>query len=304
MSGPGGSGRAAGQGAQVRPSQKDSHRRWEPWAGLHFHSLGDFFFEINIEKRASHPQPHPRARPWLSAAGWLREASLVLGGECGAQVGPADPLRQRLEAPACRGWGWGGRGCGRPCYCWQEVAPFFPDGETEAQGGFFFFFFFGTLPKSLTVSQLLGRAQLTRWGTRSYGPRSPPPLGRQGRAEGPGQPGGGYSAALRGWGRGAGAGRSGEGLCLALGRAKSSAGERGGGHSGENRVFWQDGHPLQNLGSKGQRGCSQPRRGPRPLQVSLVSPAAPRKDPGDPGGLLGETPPLLRGRGGDAPALL
>ena len=36
VSGPGGSGRAAGQRAQVRPSQKDSHRRWEPWAGLHF----------------------------------------------------------------------------------------------------------------------------------------------------------------------------------------------------------------------------------------------------------------------------
>lgn len=80
MSGPRGSGRAAGQGARVRPSQRDSHRRWEPWVGLHFHSLGDFFFEINIEKRASHPQPHPRARTWLSAAGQLREASLVLRG--------------------------------------------------------------------------------------------------------------------------------------------------------------------------------------------------------------------------------
>ena len=79
MSGPGGSGRAAGQGAQVRPSQKES-QALGALGGTAFHSLGDFFFEINIEKRASHPHPHPRARPWLSAAGRLREASLVLRG--------------------------------------------------------------------------------------------------------------------------------------------------------------------------------------------------------------------------------
>lgn len=42
----------------------------------------------------------------------------------------------------------GKKGDGRPCYCWQEVAPFFPDGETEAQGSL------GTCPMSLTVSQL------------------------------------------------------------------------------------------------------------------------------------------------------
>ena len=125
---------------------------------------------------------------------------MLRGGKCWAQAGSHGPTEAEAEAPACRGWG-GGRGCGRPCYCWQEVAPFFPDGETEAQGGFFvFFFFFGTLPKSLTVSQLLGRVQLTRRGTRSHGPRSPPPLGRQGRAEGPRRPGGGHSAALKGWG--------------------------------------------------------------------------------------------------------
>jgi hypothetical protein len=49
----------------------------------------------------------------------------------------------------------GKKGRRQPCYCWQEVAPFFPDGETEAQGSL------GTCPRSLTVSQLWGRG----WGT-------------------------------------------------------------------------------------------------------------------------------------------
>lgn len=60
------------------------------------------------------------------------------------------PQTQQNRGTGAQGWIWGmGRkGHGQPCYCWQEVAPFFPDGETEAQGGL------GTCPRSLTVSQL------------------------------------------------------------------------------------------------------------------------------------------------------
>lgn len=57
---------------------------------------------------------------------------------------------QQNRGTGAQGWDEGveRKGHGRPCYCWQEVAPFFPDGETEAQGGL------GTCPRSLTVSQL------------------------------------------------------------------------------------------------------------------------------------------------------
>lgn len=49
---------------QLSPSQEDSHRGWEPSAGLYFYSLRRLLFEINIEKRVS---PDPTARePALS----------------------------------------------------------------------------------------------------------------------------------------------------------------------------------------------------------------------------------------------
>lgn len=59
------------------------------------------------------------------------------------------------------------------------------------------------MPKPLTVSQLLGRGQLTPWETRSHRPLSPPHWGegRQEGPEGPGLPEGERSAALRGLGR-------------------------------------------------------------------------------------------------------
>lgn len=76
------------------------------------------------------------------------------GVSAGLRWSPTDPARQAQGAVLDRGMGREGHG--RPCYCWQEVAPFFPDGETEAQGGL------ETCPRSLTVSQLLGiRGQLT-----------------------------------------------------------------------------------------------------------------------------------------------
>ena len=130
------------------------------------------------------------------------------------------------------------------------------------------------------------------------------PLGRRqaGRARGP-------RAAWRGvlgCSEGPGEGRPGEGLCLALGRAKSSVGEQEGGHSGENSVSGKTGIHFKISAQKGQQGCSQARLGPPVPTILPTSPAAPRKDPGAPGGLLGETPPLLRGRGGrgDAPTVL
>lgn len=63
----------------------------------------------------------------------------------------------------------GRKGHGQPCYCWQEVAPFFPDGETEAQG-------LGTCPRSLTVSQLAGWGW--GWGAHPLGNSVTCPLGR------------------------------------------------------------------------------------------------------------------------------
>lgn len=108
---------------------------------------------------------------------------------------------------------------------------FFQMGKLRHKEVFFFFvcffFFFGTLPKSLTVESAFGRVQLTLREQGHTGLWSPPPLGRQGRAEGR-RPGGGHSAALKGWG----AGHIQEGLCLALGRAKVPGVRRAG------RAFW------------------------------------------------------------------
>ena len=81
-----------------------------------------------------------------------------------------------------------------------------------------------------------------------------PPLGRQDRAEGPRRPGGGHSAALRGWG----AGRSGEGLCLALGRAKSSAGEQGGSILVRTRFSGKTGIHFKISAQKGSRAVLKP----------------------------------------------
>lgn len=96
-------------------------------------------------KYRKEPSPHPAPCPDLS--GWMAESEARLGtkGSAGLRWVPADPAKQRHRRPGLDGGrGLGRKGHGRPCYCWQEVAPFFPDGETEAQGGFFFF---GNLPK-------------------------------------------------------------------------------------------------------------------------------------------------------------
>lgn len=90
-------------------------------------------------KYRKEPSPHPAPCPDLS--GWMAESEARLGtkGSAGLRWVPADPAKQRHRRPGLDGGrGLGRKGHGRPCYCWQEVAPFFPDGETEAQGGFFF----------------------------------------------------------------------------------------------------------------------------------------------------------------------
>lgn len=99
-----------------------------------------FHYQINIEKSPPPMQQHHA----LTLSGWVAELE---GSKCWAQVGSCRPRETEAQAPRA-GWGMGREGHGQPCYCWQEVAPFFPDGETEAQGGL------GTCPRSLTVSQL------------------------------------------------------------------------------------------------------------------------------------------------------
>ena len=155
------------------------------------------------------------------------------------------------------GRGVGRKGCGWPRYCWQEVAPFFPDGETEAQGGL------GTCPKSLTVSQLLGRGSL-HWEARSHRPWSPSHwgarTGRKGqRAQGclegntwpfqGGMVGGGGEVFAWHW------------------AGPSPVREPGrGGHSGENSISGKTGIHFKISAQRGQQGCSQTRQGPWHLQ--------------------------------------
>lgn len=105
---PGGSGQTAGRGAQWSPSQEDSHRGWEPWAGLHFYSLRRLLFEINIEKRAS---PTPQHETWLSAARQLTEAELgAQGSKCWAQAGSLRPTEAEARGAQVPRWGHGEEG--------------------------------------------------------------------------------------------------------------------------------------------------------------------------------------------------
>lgn len=269
----------------MRPSQKDSHGRWEPWAGLHSTPLGDFFFEINIEKRASHPHPHPR--PWLSAAGWLRGAGLVLRGvECWAQADSPDPLRQRHEAPTCWGGGEEEGGVGGPATAGKRWPHFFQMGKLRHKEVFFVCLFVFWDLAQVTHSESAFGEGIAHTPGNKVTQASVPPMGRQGRAEGPRRPGGGHSAALRGWG----AGRSGEGLCLALGRAKSSAGERGGGILVRTGFSGKTGIHFKISAQKGSGAVLKPGGTPGPYRSPLGALQPPRKDAGDPGGLLGEIP--------------
>lgn len=189
----------------------------------------------------------------------------------------------------------GRKGCGWPCYCWQEVAPFFPDGETEAQGSL------GTCPKSLTVSQLLGRGQLAL-GNKVTQTLVTFPLGSEDRQEGlkgPGLPRGEHLAFLRG-------SVGGQGEVFAWHWAGPSAARdgEGGGWGGEGRAFWreqhfwQDGHPLQKSWLKeGSRAVLRPDKAPDACSSSH-KPCGPAEGPGR--GVPGETPHLLGGKGGRA----
>lgn len=187
---------------------------------------------------------------------------LLQASKCWAQAGPLGPTEAEAQGAQVLGRGVGRKGRGWPCYCWQEVAPFFPDGETEAQGGL------GTCPKSLTVSQLLGRGQLTL-GNKVTQTLVTFPLGSEDRQEGlkgPGLPGGEHLAFPRG-------SVGGQGEVFAWHWAgPSPAREWGGSGGGEGRAFWreqhfwQDGHPLQNLGSKRAAGLFSDQTRPWRLQ--------------------------------------
>lgn len=130
------------------------------------------------------------------------------------------------------------------------------------------------MPKSLTVSQLLGRGQLTPWETRSHRPLSPPHWGegRQEGPEGPGLPEGERSAALRGLGR------VGQGKVFAWHWAGPSPVWESG-HSGENSVSGKTGIHFKISAQKGQQGCSQARLGPPSPYDSPHEPCSPQEGP-------------------------
>lgn len=62
---------------QLSPSPEDSHRGWDPRPDCISTPLGDFFFEINTEKRVF---PTPQHETQLSAAAQLTEAELGTQG--------------------------------------------------------------------------------------------------------------------------------------------------------------------------------------------------------------------------------
>lgn len=216
---------------------------------------------------------------------------LLQASKCWAQAGPLGPTEAEAQGAQVLGRGVGRKGRGWPCYCWQEVAPFFPDGETEAQGGL------GTCPKSLTVSQLLGRGQLTL-GNKVTQTLVTFPLGSEDRQEGlkgPGLPGGEHLAFPRGlWGA---KGRSllGTGQGQVQRGSGEGRGEERGGHSGENSISGKTGIHFKISAQRGQQGCSQTRQGPGACSSSH-KPCSPVKGPGR--GVPGETPHPLGGKGG------
>lgn len=138
----------------------------------------------------------------------------------------------------------------------------------------------GTCPKSLTVSQLLGRGQLAL-GNKVTQTLVTFPLGSEDRQEGlkgPGLPRGEHLAFLRGsvggqgevfawhW-AGPSAARDGEG----------GGGEARGGHSGENSISGKTGIHFKNLGSKRAAGLFSDQTRPLTPAVLPTSPAAQRR---------------------------
>lgn len=127
------------------------------------------------------------------------------------------------------------------------------------------------MPKSLTVSQLLGRGQLALWETRSHRPRSPPhwEQDRQEGPEGPGLPGEEHSAFPGGPG---GIGQR-RGLCLA---GQGQVQGRGGKGALARTVFLaRRASTSKSRLIKGGRAVLKPGRPPPPQSLQLC-PQAPQ----------------------------
>lgn len=115
------------------------------------------------------------------------------------------------------------------------------------------------MSKSLTVSQLLGRGS-SHWETRSHRPWSPShcgaragrkSLGAQGCLEGNTWP---FQGGLVGrWGK----------VFAWHWAGPSPVRERGRGAFWREQHFWQEGHPLQNLGSNRAAGLFSSQMGPQ-----------------------------------------
>lgn len=114
------------------------------------------------------------------------------------------------------------------------------------------------MPKSLTVSQLLGEGS-SHWETRSHRPCTSHWGARTGR-KGPRA-----RAAWRGTlglSKGDGGEAGGRSL-LGTGQGQVQWGSMGRGHSGENSISGKTGIHFKMSAQKGQQGCSQARQGPQ-----------------------------------------
>lgn len=113
------------------------------------------------------------------------------------------------------------------------------------------------MPKSLTVSQLLGEGS-SHWETRSHRPCTSHWGARTGRkAQEPGLPGGEHLACPRGM-----VGRPGKVFAWRW-AGPSPVRSMGQGHSGENSISGKTGIHFKISAQKGQQGCSQARQGPQ-----------------------------------------
>lgn len=153
------------------------------------------------------------------------------------------------------------KGRGRPCYCWQEVAPFCPDGELRHKEVW-------ELAQATHSESAFGEGAAHTLGNKVTQASVTSPLGSMARQERPAAPGlpGGNTGPLQvvgvGWGE-----------HFAWHWAGPSP-VGGGAHSGENSVSGKTGIHFKISAQKGQQDCSQARQGPRSPQVSPRAPQA------------------------------
>lgn len=143
------------------------------------------------------------------------------------------------------------------------------------------------MPKSLTVSQLLGRGQLTLWEPKSWRPWSPPHWGARTGREGPRARGPGAE-----WWGTLGPPRFGAGSGPGVGpRPVRKMG--GKGRLARTAFLARQASTSKISAQKRQQGCSQTRQAP-PLPILHAGPY-PHADPG--WGPLGQTATSLLRRG-------